>query len=97
MSTAFNNRYGPDGDAQTYIDALVEHWDGTAPEVTGQVVRDPLNPASGIRAHLDQQPAGLVALTSHARSGVERVLFGAAAANIVHASVTPCLVVPLRG
>ncbi len=89
-------RYGASGDAQTYIDELVQQWTGTTPEVTGQVVRDPLHPAGGIRAHLDQQPAGLVALTSHARTGAKRIILGAAAANIVHASVAPCLVVPLR-
>jgi nucleotide-binding universal stress UspA family protein len=91
-----DSRYGASGDAQTYIDELVRQWEGTTSEVTGQVVRDPLNPASGIRAHLAQQPAGLVALTSHARTGVQRILLGAAAANIVHASVSPCLVVPLQ-
>jgi len=35
-------------------------------------------------------------LTTHARSGVQRVLLGAAAASIVHASVAPCLVAPVR-
>lgn len=90
------SRYGASADAPTYIHELVQRWAETAPEVSGHVVRDPISPASGIRTYLDQQPAGLVALTSHARSGVQRVLLGAAAANIVHASVSPCLVVPLH-
>ena len=90
------HRYGATGDAATYVKDLARQWAALAPEVTGRVVRDPIGPAGGIRAHLDQQPAGLVALTSHARSGLQRVLFGAAAAGIVHASPSPCLVVPLQ-
>lgn len=89
--------YGASGDSTSYIDALVERWRHTASEVTGQVVLDPLGPASGIRAHLDQHPAGLVALTSSARTGMQRLLLGAAAASMVHASVSPCLVVPMQG
>lgn len=61
-----------------------------------QVSRDPIGPASGLRVHLDQRPAGLVALTTHARSGVQRALLGAAAASIIHASVAPCLVAPVQ-
>jgi nucleotide-binding universal stress UspA family protein len=90
------SRYGASGDAATYVKELARHWAEMAPEVSGQVLRDPISPASGIRTYLQQQPAGLVALTSHAREGLQRVLFGAAAASIVHASVSPCLVVPLR-
>jgi nucleotide-binding universal stress UspA family protein len=58
-------------------------------------VRDPIGTASGIRTHLDERPAGLVALTTHARSGIERVLLGSTAANIVRASIAPCLVAPV--
>jgi nucleotide-binding universal stress UspA family protein len=64
--------------------------------VDGQVVRGRIGAASGIRAHLDLHPAGLVALTTHARSGMERLRLGAAAASIVHGSTAPCLVAPVR-
>ena len=87
--------YGEGTDAESYVDALAHRWRATVPEVDGHVVRDPLGPASGVRSYLRQQPAGLVALTSHARSGMRRVLFGATAASIVHRSPAPCLVVPL--
>ena len=60
------------------------------------MVRDPISPASGIRSYLDREPAGLVALTTHARSGLQRALLGADAAAIVDASVAPCLVAPVR-
>jgi nucleotide-binding universal stress UspA family protein len=87
--------HGPDGDAEEYIETLVERWRGSAPEVTGLVHYDPISPADGVRSHLDRYPAGLVAVTTHAPTGVKRVLFGADAAAIVHASIAPCLVVPL--
>jgi nucleotide-binding universal stress UspA family protein len=89
-------RYGPDIDAKSYIDRLVQRWRGSFPETDGEVLRDPIGPASAIRAHLDQRPASLVAVTTHARSGMQRLLLGATAASIVHASVAPCVVAPVR-
>jgi nucleotide-binding universal stress UspA family protein len=91
-----SSRYGTDTDAESYVARLVEQWRKSVPDTDGEVVRDPIGPASAIRAHLDQRPAGLVALTTHARSGMQRVLLGAAAASIVHASVAPSLVAPVR-
>jgi nucleotide-binding universal stress UspA family protein len=91
------NRYGSHGDARSYIDALVQAWAGRPGEVDGVVVRDPLGAASGLRAHLDERPAGLVAVTTHARSGLRRALLGAGAAGIVRAAVAPCLVASVRG
>jgi nucleotide-binding universal stress UspA family protein len=81
---------------ETYIEGLVREWSEIVPDIDGEVVRDPIGPASGIRTHLDQRPAGLVAVTTHARSGMQRALLGAQAASIVHASVAPCLVAPVR-
>lgn len=93
---AQGSRYGTHGDAERYIDALVQEWCSGASDVDGEVVRDPIGPASGLRVHLGQRPAGLVAVTTHARSGLQRALLGAAAASIVHASVAPCLVAPVQ-
>jgi nucleotide-binding universal stress UspA family protein len=89
-------RYGPDADAESYIEDLVQQWHHVVPDVDGEVLRDPIGAAKGLRLHLDLRPAGLVAMTTHARSGVQRALLGAAAASIVHASVAPCLVAPVR-
>lgn len=90
-------RFGPGIEPEAYIESLVDRWSKLLPVVDGVVVRDPIGPASGIRVHLDQRPAGLVALTTHARSGMQRVRFGARAAAIVRASVAPCLVAPVAG
>lgn len=89
-------RYGPHSDPQPYVDDLVDQWRGRVEQVDGEVVRDPIGTARGIGRHLDQRPAGLVAVTTHARSGVQRVLVGATAASIVNASVAPCLVAPVQ-
>lgn len=89
-------RYGIHADAAEYVKALAQQWSGGGDvQVDSEVVRSPIGPASGIRDHLATRPAGLVALTTHARSGLERARFGAQAANIVHASVAPCLVAPV--
>ena len=88
------DRYGPSRDAERYVSELVQKWQESAPDVSGLVLKDPIGPASAIRSHLAEQPAGLVAVRTHARSGVQRLLGGAAAASIVRASVAPCLVVP---
>lgn len=90
------SRYSSHPDADAYIDALVEQWRHRAPDINGEVLRDPIGPASGIRTYLDRRPAGLVAVTTHARSGLDRVALGATAANIVSASTAPTLVAPVR-
>jgi nucleotide-binding universal stress UspA family protein len=89
--------YGLGVDPQSYIDALVKQFQSRVDDVDGVVVRDPINPAEGIRTHLGQRPAGLVAMTTHARSGMRRALLGADAARIVYASDVPCLVAPVKG
>lgn len=91
------SEYGLGVDPGSYIDGLVKQLEGRVPDVDGVVVRDPIGPASGIRSHLDERPAGLVAVTTHAREGMRRALLGATAASIVHASVAPCVVAPVEG
>lgn len=90
------SRYGKGVSPESYVDALVQRWSGALADIDGEVIRDPVGVAGAIRTHLDQRPASLVALTTHARSGLQRVLLGAQAAHIIHASVTPCIVVPLE-
>lgn len=87
---------GPATNPSAYIDGLVRKSAETVPDTRGEVIRDPIGVASALRTYLDQHPAGLLALTSHARSGVQRVVLGATGASIVHASTAPCLVVPLQ-
>jgi nucleotide-binding universal stress UspA family protein len=92
---AAKSRFGP-RDPATYVAELASTWSVAGPTaVEGRVVYDPLGIASGMRQHLREEPAGLLALTTHARSGMERIRLGAAAADIVRSSTAPALVVPL--
>jgi nucleotide-binding universal stress UspA family protein len=91
-----HKRYGP-SDAEQYVNQLADRWREVAGGVAGEVVYDPIGVASGLRAHLGAHPAGLVAVTTHARSGLDRIRLGATAADIVRTSPVPALVVPLTG
>jgi nucleotide-binding universal stress UspA family protein len=86
------NIFGPPDPAK-YVEQLAERWAGLAPAVVGQVGFDPIGVASGLKAHLASHPTGLVAVATHARSGLDRLRFGATAAEIVGASTAPALVV----
>jgi nucleotide-binding universal stress UspA family protein len=88
-----HRRYGSESNPERYLERLVNRWSATC-AVDGQIITDPISPASGIRDHLAKSPASLVAVSTHARSGLSRVLHGANAASIVRASTAPCLVVP---
>ncbi len=88
-------RYEPDGDPDAYVARLAQQWRDAGLDSRGVVVRDPISPAEGVKAHLSDEMAGLVVVTTHARTGIRRVLLGADAAAIVRASLAPVLVVPL--
>ena len=89
-----SNRFGPE-DPRGYVDELATRWSKVVPNAVAEVLFDPLGVSSGLRAHLTNEPAGLVAVTTHARTGFERVRLGSTAADIVRTSTVPCLVVPL--
>lgn len=91
---AATNRFGPP-DPQGYVDTLAAEWSAVVPGAVGEVVVDPIGVASGVRSRLGTDPAGLLAVTTHARSGLERVRLGSAAADIVRTSTAPVLVVPV--
>ena len=93
---AWKRRYGPDGNADRYVAGLVDEWKHSV-HANGEVVYDPIGPSSGVKAYLDGHPAGLLAVTTHARQGWRRLLFGAGAAGIVRVSDVPTLIVPLLG
>ena len=57
---------------------------------------DPFDPAAGVRAHLSKHPAGLLVVSTHARSGFQRFAHGAVAADIIATSEGATLVVAVR-
>jgi nucleotide-binding universal stress UspA family protein len=93
----WGRHHGPDGDADEYVAGLAQQWQLDGVEVTGAVEYDPIGPAAGLAAHLERQPAGLVAVTTHARAGLARLVLGSSSASIMHASVAPVIVVPPPG
>ena len=44
--------------------------------------------------YLDAHPTGLIAVTSHLRDPIAHLVFGSGAADIVHTSTAPALVIP---
>jgi nucleotide-binding universal stress UspA family protein len=92
--TAWSRQYGPQGDADAFMQQLREAWGTAAPDVDGLVSYDPVGVASGVTAHVAMQPAGMLCVSTNARSGFERLRLGADAANIVRLSTVPVLVVP---
>jgi nucleotide-binding universal stress UspA family protein len=87
-------RFGPDGDAEAHLDAMVAPFRAGGVEVRTEVVYDPISPADGIRTYLEEHPATLVVLGSRARTGLARLAFGSVAAGVVYAGPSPVLVIP---
>jgi nucleotide-binding universal stress UspA family protein len=93
---SWHRHHGPDAEPEKYVVQLTERWRAEVPDVRGEAVYDRISAAEGIEAYLGDHPAALLALTTHARRGLDRVVFGAGAAAIVKSSTAPALVVPLR-
>lgn len=87
--------HGPDINADRYLDRLAEQWRIPGLQVTTAAVYDPIGPAEGLGNHLADHSATLLALTTHARTGIARAVLGSATARIVRASPVPVLVAPL--
>ena len=87
--------HGPNEDADAYVARVALPCRDADIAVDTQVAYDPISPAHGLQTYLDQHPAGLIALTTHARSGLSRAMLGASAAAMVRWSTAPALVVPL--
>jgi nucleotide-binding universal stress UspA family protein len=87
-------RFGPDEDVDAYLRRFVGKVFGPDAEVQTKAIYDPISPSVGLCTYLRDHPAWLVAVGSHARVGIERLVFGSAAAAIVRCSTVPVLVVP---
>jgi nucleotide-binding universal stress UspA family protein len=88
------NSFGPPEPAQ-YVEELAASWSDAERHTVGQVVFDPISVTAGLTAHLATEPAGLVAVATRGRTGLDRIRLGATAADIVRTSPAPTLVVPL--
>jgi len=91
----WRRHHGPDGDADAYVQRLAAQQSGGSVPVDTHVVYDPIGPGPGIQAYQEEQPTGLIAVTTHARTGLQRAVFGAGAAAMVQWSRSPALLVPI--
>jgi nucleotide-binding universal stress UspA family protein len=96
IGAPWRRHHGPNEDADEYVGRLGERWALDAPGLDTAVVYDPIGPAAGMKDYLAAHPTGLIAVTSHLRDGLAHAAFGSGAAEIVHASTAPALVVPVH-
>ncbi|HEX5615742.1 MAG TPA: universal stress protein [Acidimicrobiia bacterium] len=94
IGAPWRRHHGPQEDADEYVRRLAETWALEAPGLDTVVVYDPIGVGPGLRDHLEEHPAGLVAVTSRLRDRVPHLVLGSGAADIVHASNVPVLVIP---
>jgi nucleotide-binding universal stress UspA family protein len=87
--------FGPDADPDDYVQRLAQRLDFAGLDVDAEVIWDRMSPHRGLADHLESHPATLLALTTHARTGIARVVLGSEAARIIHASPVPVLVHPV--
>jgi nucleotide-binding universal stress UspA family protein len=87
-------RFGPDGDAEAYLAALVEPFITAGHAVEAVVRYEPVNVWGGLYRYLLDHPTALVATNTRSRTGLRRLVFGSVAATIVRHSPSPVLVVP---
>lgn len=86
--------FGPGGDPDAYLDEMIAQLPTGGAKVKAEVVYDPIGPADGIVSYVEEHPADLVVVRSHARSGILRLTLGSVAASVVHRSPVPVLVIP---
>ncbi len=87
-------RHGPPGDERTYITELVERHRRPGLTLEGDVLYDPISPADGLAAALGARPGAVMALTTRAETGIDRLRHGSATSKIVRRSPVPVIVVP---
>jgi nucleotide-binding universal stress UspA family protein len=96
IGAPWRRHHGPNEDADEYVRLLGERWAPEVPSLETVVVYDPVSAAAGIKDYLAAHPTGLIAVTSHLRGPLAHLVFGSGAADIVHTSTAPALVVPVQ-
>jgi len=94
IGAPWRRHHGPNEDADEYVRRLGEQWAPAAPGLDPFVVYDPIGAAAGMEDYLAAHPTGLIAVTSRLRDRFAHMVFGSGAADIVHTSTAPTLVIP---
>lgn len=87
-------RFGPDGDAEGFLAALVEPFLASGHALHAVVRYDPVSVWGGLYRYLLDHPATLVVANTRSWTGLRRLVLGSVAATIVRHSPSPVLVVP---
>lgn len=77
--------------AETYLDEVASRLDGSGGSVEAHTVVDP-HPARAILRFAEERDVDLIALATHGRGGIRRLLLGSVADKLVRASHLPILV-----
>ena len=96
IGAPWRRHHGPNEDADEYVRRLGEQWALEAPGLDTFVVYDAISAAAGLKDYLAAHPTGLIAVTSHLHDRFAHVVFGSGAADIVHTSTAPALVIPAQ-
>jgi nucleotide-binding universal stress UspA family protein len=96
IGAPWRRHHGPNEDADEYVRRLGERWALEVPALETVVAYDAVSAAEGMKDYLHAHPAGLIAVTSHLRDPLARLVFGSGAAHIVRTSTTPALVIPVE-
>ena len=91
-TTRFNIPARPDVEA--FLDTVVAPLRAAGRDVRTVPVYEPVSPTDGICSYIEDHPAALVGVCSHARSGLARIAFGSVAAGVVQRCRSPVLVSP---
>jgi nucleotide-binding universal stress UspA family protein len=86
--------FGPDGDVDAYLASAVRPFRAEGHEIETVAVYDPIGPGDGICSYVEQRQPALVAVNSHARTGIRLLALGSVAARVVRGSIAPVLMAP---
>jgi nucleotide-binding universal stress UspA family protein len=86
--------FGPSGDVHAYMADLVSRHEVLATGVDGSVVYDPISPAGGLVQMLRRSPDAILALGTHGRTGMSRLVHGSTASKTVAETSAPVLMFP---
>jgi nucleotide-binding universal stress UspA family protein len=87
--------HGPHGDADAYVNGLVNAWSGEVP-VTGKAIYDPVDVDRALVREFGVGRPDLVVMGTRSDHGLRRLILGSTAAAVAHRSPAPVLAVPLR-
>jgi nucleotide-binding universal stress UspA family protein len=88
--------FGPPGDPDAYIAGIVDRYRTEDVTVAGEVLYDPVSPASGLALLLRDVKDAVVIMATHDRHGLQRFIHGSVAGSIVDKSPAMAVLLPVQ-